>query len=211
MPVVFASTHRSVHRSVAPRILFNDRPAKAIDVFDSGLGWIALAAVGRKLLGVTFGHLRRANAMTALDSQRAVDTSAFHAGESHGRDDAWLADLHERFKSFAAGEFEDFRDVAIDESHLTPFERSVVQACRTIPYGETVSYGKLAAKVGRDGAARAVGRVMATNRYPLVVPCHRVLAARGGLGGYSAPQGLAMKRKLLALEAGETGRTVRAK
>lgn len=176
-----------------------------LDVFESDLGWIAVSAVDRRLLGVTFGHARRADALAAAKNHRMIGVSP--TGDSQ----AWLADLRERFRSFARGEFEDFRDVAIDESHLTAFERSVVKACRAIPYGETMSYGQLAAKVGRAGAARAVGRVMATNRYPLVVPCHRVLASGGGLGGYSAPQGLAMKRRLLAMEAADARTTLFAK
>lgn len=176
-----------------------------LDVFESDLGWIAVSAVDRRLLGVTFGHARRADALAAAKTHRMIGVSP--SGDAR----AWLADLRERFRSFARGEFEDFRDVAIDESHLTAFERSVERACRAIPYGETMSYGQLAAKVGRPGAARAVGRVMATNRYPLVVPCHRVLASGGGLGGYSAPQGLAMKRRLLALEAAEAPITLFAK
>ncbi len=75
-------------------------------------------------------------------------------------------------------------------------------ACRRIPWGQTRSYAQLAAVAGRPGAARAVGSVMAKNRVPLVVPCHRVIASSGQLGGYSAPQGLSLKRRLLAMESG---------
>ena len=98
----------------------------------------------------------------------------------------------------------DFSDVPLALDHLTPFGRRVVAACRRIPWGQTRSYGELAAECGSPGAARAVGSVMAKNRYPLIVPCHRVLAAGGELGGYSAPDGLKMKRRLLAME----GRTL---
>lgn len=196
--------HR-VRRSTEPRIVSQSRPSTHVAVFESELGWIAVATVARRLIGVTFGHAEREAALAALDSQGGVHHSATsQAATTLNKDEApWLADICARFKAFAAGEFEDFRDVEIDDGHLTPFERSVVQACRAIPYGETMSYGQLATKVGRPGAARAVGRVMATNRFPLVVPCHRVLAASGRLGGYSAPQGLAMKRRLLAMEGGE--------
>ncbi|MEX2188837.1 MAG: methylated-DNA--[protein]-cysteine S-methyltransferase [Pirellulales bacterium] len=208
----FAPFRPNNRRVATPRIVSASRPTTTVDVFDSDLGWIAVAAGGHRLVGVTFGHACQADAVAALESQGYIDAAAARSSApSVDSEDGWLADLRERFKSFAAGEFEDFRDVTIDVSHLTPFERSVVQACRAIPYGETKSYGELATKVGRDGAARAVGRVMATNRFPLVVPCHRVLAAGGGLGGYSAPQGLSMKRKLLAMEAGVSGRPRRAK
>jgi methylated-DNA-[protein]-cysteine S-methyltransferase len=209
MPATFAAKRRPSTRRVGaanwltpnPRATANN--GAILDVFESDLGWIAVSAVERRLLGVTFGHARRADALAAAKTHRMIGVSPQNAGAPVSGDLNWIADLRERFQSFARGEFEDFRDVAIDDSHLTPFERSVAKACRAIAYGETLSYGQLASKIGRAGAARAVGRVMATNRYPLIVPCHRVLASGGGLGGYSAPQGLAMKRKLLAMEAGD--------
>ena len=84
------------------------------------------------------------------------------------------------------------------EVHGTPFQRSVWEALRTIPYGETRTYGQIAALIGHPRAARAVG--MANHRNPLclVVPCHRVVGAGGGLTGYAG--GLEIKRRLLALE-----------
>jgi len=109
--------------------------------------------------------------------------------------------LAEDLRRFADGEPVDFGRVLIDERHLAPFARRVVAACRRIPWGQTRSYGQLAAECGSPAAARAVGQVMARNRYPLVVPCHRVLASGGRLGGFSAPQGLRLKRRLLALES----------
>jgi methylated-DNA-[protein]-cysteine S-methyltransferase len=84
---------------------------------------------------------------------------------------------------------------------VTDFQRKVLDACRAIPPGETLSYAELAVIAGAPGAARAVGNVMRTNRIPLVIPCHRVVGSGGSLGGYSAPDGLAMKRKLLEREA----------
>ena len=99
------------------------------------------------------------------------------------------------------GEPVDFADVPLALDHLTPFGRRVIAACRRFLGDSTRSYGELAAECGSPGAARAVGSVMAKNRYPLIVPCHRVLAAGGELGGYSAPDGLKMKRRLLAMES----------
>jgi len=81
----------------------------------------------------------------------------------------------------------------------TPFQQKVWAALREIPYGETISYGDLAARLGRPGAARAVGNANGRNPVAIIVPCHRVIAAGGGLGGYSA--GLERKRFLLDLEA----------
>lgn len=80
----------------------------------------------------------------------------------------------------------------------TPFQRSVWKAMLSIPHGSTVSYGDLARRVGRPGAARAVGQAVGSNPIPLLIPCHRVVAADGGLGGFGG--GLAMKTALLRQE-----------
>jgi O-6-methylguanine DNA methyltransferase len=114
-----------------------------------------------------------------------------------------VSDVIDRLVRFLDGEPVDLRDIPLALDHLSPFQQRVVAACRAIPYGATRTYGAVAAAAGSAGAARAVGQVMAGNRHPLVVPCHRVVAAGGKLGGFSAPQGLALKRRLLALEAGD--------
>ena len=94
-----------------------------------------------------------------------------------------------------------FDTVVLDLSGMTPFQADVIDACRMIEWGETCTYGELAARVGRPGAARAVGNVMRRNRVPLVVPCHRVVGRGGRLVGYSAPGGVELKSRLLRLEA----------
>jgi methylated-DNA-[protein]-cysteine S-methyltransferase len=91
-------------------------------------------------------------------------------------------------------------DLELDWSGATEFQRRVWKALVKIPYGETLTYGELARRIGRPGVARAVGRAVGANPIPLIVPCHRVVAAGGGLGGYSAPGGVAVKRRLLDFE-----------
>ena len=91
----------------------------------------------------------------------------------------------------------DFSAYRFDLEGMTPFQRSVLAALSTIPAGEVVTYGELAAAAGKPGAARAVGNVMASNPIPLILPCHRVVATNG-LGGFTG--GLDIKRKLLRLE-----------
>lgn len=83
----------------------------------------------------------------------------------------------------------------------TEFQQRVLQLCYQIPFGETLSYKALAERAGRPLAARAVGQTMATNRIPLLIPCHRVIAANRTLCGFSAPGGIDTKRQLLALES----------
>lgn len=106
--------------------------------------------------------------------------------------------LTERFARFFAGERDDFLDVEIDLDEATPFQRGVAEALRRIPYGEVVTYGELAALAGHPGAHRAVGSFCAHNRFAVVVPCHRVVAA-DGIGPYGS-LGTDYKRRLLALE-----------
>lgn len=171
--------------------------------WSSDLGWMAIAYYGNVLQGVVFGNASREKATRALMRNLGASTGTARfdrLASSQPPSDA-IAALVDRLNRYSAGEQVDFRDVEIDVSHLTPFGRRVVAACRRIPRGQSRAYGQLATVCGSPGAARAVGQVMAKNRFPLVVPCHRVLAAGGGLGGFSAPSGIAMKRRLLAMEA----------
>jgi methylated-DNA-[protein]-cysteine S-methyltransferase len=90
--------------------------------------------------------------------------------------------------------------VPVDLRHVTPFQRSVLEAARSVPRGQVASYGDIGRRIGKPGAARAVGQALGSNPVPIVVPCHRVLASDGSLGGYSGRGGLRTKRRLLALE-----------
>jgi methylated-DNA-[protein]-cysteine S-methyltransferase len=114
--------------------------------------------------------------------------------------DRWLAALIDRLKRYADGAPVDFRDIRVDGSRLTPFQASVIPHCRHIPYGQTMTYGQLAQLAGSPSAARSVGTTMARNKTPIVVPCHRVVASNGTLGGFSAPGGITMKERLLKME-----------
>ncbi len=173
-----------------------------IYAFDCELGWMAIAWRDGALQGVAFGHASRRNAELALARSlrlsqpfsRMVGDRASHALPP------WIDQLIDNLRRFADGEPVDFSDVSLDLDHLTPFARRVVAACRRIDWGSVRTYGDLASECQAPGAARAVGTIMAKNRYPLIVPCHRVLAAGGAIGGYSAPDGLRMKRRLLAME-----------
>jgi methylated-DNA-[protein]-cysteine S-methyltransferase len=106
--------------------------------------------------------------------------------------------LGERFAAYFSGEDVSFEDVELDLDGWTPFQLSVAAALRTVPRGEVVTYGELAALAGYPGAARAAGTFCARNRFAIVVPCHRVVGA-DGLGSYGS-LGLGYKRRLLELE-----------
>jgi methylated-DNA-[protein]-cysteine S-methyltransferase len=106
--------------------------------------------------------------------------------------------LVERVRAYFGGASEAFEDVELELDWCTPFQRAAVEAMRAIPYGETATYGEVAALAGHPNAQRAVGTVCALNRFPLFVPCHRIVAS-GGLGSYGS-LGTGYKRRLLELE-----------
>ncbi len=102
--------------------------------------------------------------------------------------------------SSLGGERRDLRSVVVDERGLDPFRRSVYAATREIEAGSTASYGEIARAIGAPDAARAVGAALGENPFPILVPCHRVLAASGALHGFSAPGGIETKRRMLEIE-----------
>ena len=111
-----------------------------------------------------------------------------------------MPDFERRIGRYFLGEPVIFPDL-VELDSVPPFHRRVLEACRTIPFGQTVTYRELAALAGNPNAARAVGGAMAHNPLPLVIPCHRVVGSSGSLGGFSTPGGTALKRRLLKLEA----------
>lgn len=107
--------------------------------------------------------------------------------------------LLERVLAHLDGDLDPLRDVPVALGDLPPFRRRALEALRDVPPGETVTYGGLAERVGSPGGARAVGGAVRANPVPVVVPCHRVVAA-DGLGGYSGGRGPSTKRRLLEIE-----------
>jgi methylated-DNA-[protein]-cysteine S-methyltransferase len=177
-------------------------PQPLIIASTTPFGSLAVAVIDSRLAGVSMGHPTRDHATRRLI--RILGQSTPHdAAHTTTSNERFAADVLDRLARFLDGEPVDLADIPLALDHLSPFQQRVVAACRAIPYGATRTYGVVAAAAGSAGAARAVGQVMAGNRHPLVVPCHRVVAAGGKLGGFSAPQGLTLKRRLLALAAGD--------
>jgi O-6-methylguanine DNA methyltransferase len=111
-----------------------------------------------------------------------------------------IAEIIEKVQRHLAGQIQDFRDVAVDLNGSEPFAHQVYEAAREIPAGQTRTYGEIAKALGQPAAAQEVGQALSQNPVPIIVPCHRVSAANGKLGGFSAPGGRDTKVKLLALE-----------
>jgi methylated-DNA-[protein]-cysteine S-methyltransferase len=154
---------------------------------ETDLGWMALVFSPHGLRALTLPRSGRAEAMR----------DAMEAGATTPASEAEIADIPERVIALASGRYASLA-LHMDWAGITPFRRAVLEEAMHIPAGETRSYGWLAEKVGRPRAARAVGRVMATNPFPIVVPCHRVVGSNGSLTGYGG--GLAMKEALLKAE-----------
>jgi len=112
-----------------------------------------------------------------------------------------LRGLQQRIVGYFEGETVDFSaDPAVDLTGFSVFQQAVLTACRRIPFGQIRTYGQLASDAERAKAIRAVGGVMARNPTPLIIPCHRIVQAGGGLGGFSAIGGTTLKRRLLQHE-----------
>ena len=112
----------------------------------------------------------------------------------------FVAAAVQSIQAHLAGQPHDLRDLPLDFSGVQDFERRVYAAARALGPGQTCTYGELAHAIGEPTAMRAVGQALGHNPWPLVIPCHRVLAAGGRLGGFSAPGGSETKRRLLVLE-----------
>jgi methylated-DNA-[protein]-cysteine S-methyltransferase len=159
-------------------------------VFKTRLGWCGVVGGVKGIVSLVLPARSRSSA------ERAV---AQRVGRTERREIPLLRKAERQVKEYFEGERRAF-DLPLCIRDRRAFERSVYRVTKGIPYGRTVTYGWIASKVGRPGAARAVGRVMAGNPIPLMIPCHRVLASDGGLCGFSAEGGLGLKRALLALE-----------
>ena len=157
------------------------------DVVDSPIGPLFVAASTRGLASISF------DVDPADQLERLVNIAGPAVLRSPKSVDAARRELDEYFM----GRRRIF-DLALDLRALPPFTVSVLHQLARVPYGETTTYGALAAAVGRPRAARAVGTVMNRNRIPIVLPCHRVVGASGDLVGYAG--GLDRKTTLLELE-----------
>ncbi|MBT9166298.1 MAG: Methylated-DNA--protein-cysteine methyltransferase [Chloroflexi bacterium] len=156
-------------------------------IFDTKFGWVAIAGSEEGLRRITLPQTTREEALgyiVGLLPQSVANSSFF-------------GDLIPRLQGYFKGQRFDFPD-ALDLNGTTTFQGDVWRLARFIPYGETRTYGWIAREMGHRRAGRAVGQALGRNRFPVVVPCHRVVGSDGSLVGFS--NGLEMKRRLLALE-----------
>lgn len=169
-------------------------------VFPSAIGECGVAWSSRGICAVEFPQ--------ASDTLLAERLSAH--GEPTSEVPTGVQQSVSRLQRHLEGEPDSFAGVKLDLGGRPPFARKAYAAARRIKPGRTLTYAKLAQKCGSPGGARAAGRAMATNPVPLVVPCHRVLAADGGLGGFSAHGGISTKLRLLTMEGADLAPVARA-
>ena len=174
--------------------------APAFILFDTAIGACALVWGSGGVVGA-FLPERDASALRARIARRFAD-----AVEAPPPDEIIAA--RDGVIALLAGEKRDLRDVKLDMSATPPFHQRVYEAVRAIPPGETLTYGEVAQRLGAPReAARAVGEAMGRNPFPIIMPCHRVLAANGKPGGFSAPGGVETKLKMLQIEGAKVGET----
>ena len=185
-----------------------------LSVFPSALGWMALVTAGDCVLRLSFGHASPREAVADVtplggrcdhaEFAELIDPSSksclLAEREAARAASNGINSLPARLQAYAEGAADNFLDVTLDFGPLTIFQQRVIDRCRRIPVGGTLSYGELAERCGYPRAARAVGNCMRTNPIPLIVPCHRVVGAGGEVKGYSASAGVRMKLRLLELE-----------
>lgn len=126
-------------------------------------------------------------------------------GAVPGEPDRAISAILDRIEDYAEGENVDFSAVPLDLESVPEFHRRCYDILLTFGWGVTTTYGEIARRLGDVGLSRAVGQAMGANPIPLIIPCHRVLAAGGGAGGFSAPGGTSSKRTMLALEGVSMG------
>jgi len=157
-------------------------------IFKTDTGWVGILASSRGLLAVTLPQPSAEAARQLLGTRVNAATWAPDG----------FSDLIQRLQAYYRGRRVSFAD-KLDLTGATPFQRAVWTAAQHIPYGETRSYRWVAERIGKPQAARAVGQALGRNPLAIIVPCHRVVASDGGLGGFGG--GLKMKQYLLWLEA----------
>jgi methylated-DNA-[protein]-cysteine S-methyltransferase len=159
--------------------------------FDTGLGPVALAATGQGVV--------RCN-LPGSDPDALVDEVIARTGLAPVEGGEAVDQAVDQVIAFLEGDLREF-DLDLDWQLVGGFHRDVLQATATIPYGETASYGEVAALAGKPGAARAAGTALSVNPIALIVPCHRIIKADGSTGGYGGGKsGTALKQRLLDLE-----------
>ncbi|MGA8917315.1 MAG: methylated-DNA--[protein]-cysteine S-methyltransferase [Pseudolabrys sp.] len=167
----------------------------SFSLFDTAIGTCGIVWTARGIAGV---QIHNASELAT----RATLLRRF-AGAEETTPPAQVQRAIDGIVALLRGEKRDLSDVTIDADDLPEFNRKVYDIARTIPPGSTLTYGEIAERLGDKLLARDVGQALGKNPIPLIVPCHRVLAAGGKTGGFSAPGGVISKLRLLTIEGAQ--------
>jgi methylated-DNA-[protein]-cysteine S-methyltransferase len=170
--------------------------AHGFALFDTSIGGCGVAWGARGISGVQLPEASQAKTRARL--MRRYPQARQAPPPAH------VQRAIEAITALLKGERSDLSAIALDMDGVGDFECRVYEAARAIPAGATLSYGELAARLGERGLAREVGQALGRNPFPLIVPCHRVLAAGAKAGGFSANGGVATKLALLTIERART-------
>ena len=171
--------------------------AQEFALFDTSVGHCGIVWGGRGVAGVQLPE--RNESATRARMQRRYPDARESPPPSH------IQPIIEDIVGLLRGEPRDLSSVTLDIEDVPPFQQRVYAVARSIPPGSTLSYGDIAKRLGDASAARDVGEAMGKNPFPIIVPCHRVLAAGGKVGGFSAAGGITTKLRLLQIEGAQVG------
>ena len=166
--------------------------AIGFELFETAIGHCAIAWSSEGVVGLALPEHD--------DRSLRVRVQRRHPGVSERVAPPDVRDVIVNVQRLLAGEKRDLSAVVLDMADIPEFDQRVYVEARSITPGETVTYGDLAGRLGDATLSRAVGQALGRNPIPIIVPCHRVLAAHGRLGGFSAPGGTTTKRRLLEIE-----------
>ncbi len=167
----------------------------AYEMVDTALGWIGLGWGEKGVRRLLLPH-----SDPSITERKLVSEGARRQTPT-----AEISGILDRIRQYSDGKHVEFDDIPVDMGNADAFERAIYLAARKLGFGITTTYGGLAEAAGHPGKARETGTALGRNPVPLIVPCHRILAAGKKIGGFSAPGGAATKQKLLEIEGVRLG------
>ena len=181
----------------AAALKFNAMPALDFIIFDTAIGACGIAWSARGVFAVQMPEVDAGVTRARLIKRYPQALEAAPPSAIRHAIDGVVALL--------AGQARDLTDIVIDDDETPDFNKRVYAVTRAIPPGQTMTYGEVAERLGDKALSRAVGQALGENPVPIIMPCHRVLAAGGKSGGFSAAGGVATKLKLLTIERAQPG------
>jgi methylated-DNA-[protein]-cysteine S-methyltransferase len=170
--------------------------SRGFALFETAIGWCGIAWGAHGIVGVQLPEAQEQGTRARMQRR--------HPGLREAVPPSSVQHVIEEIGRLFAGEPTNLAAAALDMETVAPFNQRVYDIARTIPPGQTLTYGEIAARIGEPRMAREVGQALGQNPFSIIVPCHRVVAAGGKTGGFSARGGVATKLRMLALEGAPT-------